>query len=56
MKKTFLALGLIVTLASCGAASKEEATAVDSTKVAVDTTAVKVACDSAKVDTAAVVK
>ena len=54
MKKTILALGLMVALASCGGAAKEEAPKADSTAVAVDTTAKCVSdscaavCDSAK--------
>lgn len=57
MKKTILALGLIVALASCGGAAKEEAPKADSTAVAVDTT-VKPAADSTAVvvDSAKVVK
>jgi|LakMenE01Jun11ns_1017448.scaffolds.fasta_scaffold8453540_1 hypothetical protein len=39
MKKVILAAALVVTLASCGN-GKSEATATDSTAVAVDTTAV----------------
>jgi hypothetical protein len=55
MKKTILALGLMVALASCGGgAAKEEAPKADSTAVAVDTTAKCVSdscaavCDSTK--------
>ena len=48
MKKAIFVLGLMVTLASCGAgAAKEEAPKADSTAVAV-------AVDSAMVDTAKV--
>lgn len=55
MKKTIFALGLMVALASCGGAAKEEAPVADSTAVAVDTTA-KCATDScaAVCDTTAV--
>jgi hypothetical protein len=60
MKKTILALGLMVALASCGSgAAKEEAPVADSTAVAVDTTAKCATTDSCAavcVDTATVVK
>ena len=57
MKKTILALGLIVALASCGGGvANEGATKADSTAVKVDT--VKHVADSTavKVDTAKTVK
>ena len=56
MKKTIFALGLIVTLASCGGNSTEvEAPKADSTAVAVDSvvTTDTVVADSAKVDSVA---
>ena len=57
MKKTIFALGLMVTLASCGGAAKEEAPKADSTAVAVDTTAKCATTDScAAVCTETVVK
>ncbi len=52
MKNLFLALGLVVVLASCGSGTEAEAPKADSTAVAVDTTAV--ACDSAATSTVAV--
>lgn len=52
MKNLFLAFGLAVVLTSCGSGSEAEAPKVDSTAVAVDTTAV-VACDSAATSTVA---
>lgn len=49
MKKTILALALMVTLASCGGSAPEATTpAVDSTAVAVDSAAC--CADSTKVD------
>lgn len=58
MKKTILALGLMVALASCGGGAKEETPATDSTAVTVDTTAkcVTDSCAAACADSAKAVK